>query len=84
MNKALLTKADFWAYEQEWRIIEHDKGPGAHIYPPSLLDGIILGARICPENRAKVLSWVSSRATKIEVLQARFHADLFRVEAIPV
>lgn len=81
VSKALLTKADYWSYEEEWRIIEHEKGPGQYRYPPTLLDGIVLGAKISSEDKAKVLGWVEQSASPIEVTQARFHPDLFRIEA---
>jgi hypothetical protein len=76
-EKALLTKADYWSYEKEWRILEHDKGPGVHVYPPALLDGIIMGA-LTPENdRALVREWIAERHVPTELLQARFHEQLY-------
>lgn len=82
-EKALLTKADFWHYEQEWRIIEHQRGPGVHPFPLSLLDGIILGARITRENRDRVLEWVARRNAPTELLEATFDDQLFSMRIRP-
>jgi hypothetical protein len=80
IDKALLTKADFWSYEQEWRVIDHDTGPGVHKFPGELLDAIILGARISAEDRQKVLTWVAQRRTIIEVLHAQIDDERFRLK----
>lgn len=82
-EKALLTKADFWGYEEEWRIIEHDLGPGVHRFPPELLDGVILGARISANDRQRVLDWTSGRRG-IDILQAKFSNSEFRIEVSPL
>jgi hypothetical protein len=82
-TKALLTKADYWSYEKEWRIIEHDKGPGVHIFPPALLDGIILGAATSKDDRALVRKWIVERRLPTELLQARFHEQLYALRLEP-
>lgn len=84
-RKTLLTKADFWSYEQEWRIIEHDLGPGLHRFDPAeLLDGVILGANIRPDHKSKILEWVESRWMKIAVFEARVDATYFRLNVVPL
>jgi len=83
-TKALLAKADFWGYEEEWRIVEHELGPGVHQFPPELLDGVILGARISDENKQNVMSWVATRKNNLEILQARFNDKSFRLDIVPV
>ena len=77
-EKALFTKADYWDYEKEWRIFDlHEVG--YHPFRPGVLDGIILGARISPEDRALVLNWVEARKTPTEVLVASFDPQRFRL-----
>jgi hypothetical protein len=83
-EKALLTKADFWSYEEEWRIVEYEPGPGIHQFPPELLDGIILGAKISPTDRQKVLGWAAMRGNSFEILQAQFSDSEFRLNIVPV
>lgn len=78
-EKALLTKADFWSYEEEWRIVEHDGGPGIHKFPRELLDTVILGAHISPEDQGKVLKWIEQRTTETNVLQTQVDAKNFRL-----
>lgn len=80
-EKALLKKADFWSYEEEWRIIEHDLGPGVHSFPPELLDGVILGARISANDKQRVFEWTSDKPN-LEVLQAKFSSSDFRLEIL--
>lgn len=79
-EKAALTKASFWSYEEEWRIIEHDAGPGVHKFSGQLLDGIILGSRISSTDREKVDNWIVQRSDKpINLLQAEIHQSKFRI-----
>ena len=58
---ALLTKAKGWEYEEEWRIFDHEKGPGTQTYPPEALKSVILGCRISPENRIRITQWCRAR-----------------------
>lgn len=83
IDTALVTKADFWSYEQEWRIFSHEVGPGQHPYPASLLDGIILGLRTPPDVEASVRSWVHDRHPRVELLRASMHPERFGLEIIP-
>ncbi|KAA2235590.1 DUF2971 domain-containing protein [Salinarimonas soli] len=75
-EKALLTKADFWRYEQEYRTV--NRTPGAQPYDQALLTGVILGARITSEDRAAVLDWLHDRPD-VEIIQAVIHPGLFRL-----
>lgn len=79
MEKALLTKADFWSYEEEWRIVEHEVGPGIHTFPASLLNAVVLGARITSDDRARIIEMVANRKTQTEILQARIDDKKFRL-----
>jgi hypothetical protein len=79
VKKSLLTKADFWAYEEEWRIIEMGGPKRSYVFPPRALDGIILGARISDEDKAFVLETISQRSVPTHALQARIHPELFRI-----
>lgn len=81
-DNALLTKADFWSYEEEWRIVEHEAGPGVHKFPAGLLDVVILGARISSADKQKVLEWVAQRKTKAGVLQAQIDTERFRLKIL--
>jgi hypothetical protein len=82
VDAALLTKAELWSYEDEWRIVEHDQGPGVHNFPAELLDAVILGACISSEDRQKLLKWIALRKQKMEVLTARIDSDEFRLDIL--
>lgn len=78
-EKALLTKADFWSYEEEWRIVEHEAGPGVHKFPAGLLDAVILGARISPKDQERITKLVAQRRTKTDILHAQIDTKRFRL-----
>ncbi|WP_133480200.1 DUF2971 domain-containing protein [Cognatilysobacter segetis] len=82
IDKAVLTKADYWEYEKEWRIVEHDLGPGAHIYPAAALDGVIFGACCEPDTIDKVRKLLVRRP--IELMQARVSKTEFRIHVEPL
>lgn len=82
---AMLMKADFWAYEQEYRLFRHDilGGAGLESFAPDRLDGIIFGARCGADERAIVKRWVEERALEVEFLQAVPDARQYRVRIQP-
>lgn len=84
MAKTILVKASFWEYEREWRIVEHEKGPGVHKFPSELLDGVILGLKTSVEDRERVVSWINNQKHHVEVFQAVLSKDDFAIEVIPV
>jgi hypothetical protein len=70
MESVLLTKADHWAYEKEWRLIHYSDGAGAYRFPSEALTGIVLGSRISESNEQKVLEWLAARANPIKVMRS--------------
>lgn len=80
LDKMLLTKADFWSYEQEWRMISWNAGPGAYKFPSECLDAIIFGARSSPADRELVAGWVNERPHPIKLYEAKFNGRLFRLD----
>ncbi len=76
----LLTKAKDWCYEDEWRIIDHDRGAGDRVFPAELLVGVILGARITREDKHTVAEWVKESVSPVEVLQANRATGAFSLE----
>ena len=57
ISHALTTKAKDWRYEDEWRAVDFTHGPGIHMYPAEALTGVILGCRITPANRQRIMQW---------------------------
>lgn len=80
-----LTKYIGWSYEEEWRIIDHEAGPGAHAYPAELLRGVIFGLRMPEDERAKIRAWTKKRGHSVKFHEAiqsdrRFKIDVREVE----
>jgi hypothetical protein len=79
----LLTKAIDWRYEEEYRIIDHDHGAGDKAFPSELLAGVILGARMTPDDKGAVVEWVNERKYHMEVLEASVASGSFSLEIRP-
>ena len=85
------TKAEFWRYEEEYRIIGYERVDWGQkldgrfcSFQPSLLCGITLGMSISSTDRDTVLRWVDHRP-EILVYQAgedteKFWMDIWRVK----
>ena len=80
LEKMLLTKADFWSYEHEWRMFDSNSGPGTHKFPPSCLDAVIFGARSTSDDREMILEWLKGRKEPVKLYEAKFNEKLFRLD----
>lgn len=81
-GRALLTKADFWAYEEEWRALGKE-GAGEQPFYPKSLWGIIFGARATAETRALVAAWIEERGIPLDLMDAVPDRDTFRLNIVP-
>jgi len=77
---ALLSKADFWSYENEWRLINPKRPPGVHRYPSELLEGVILGAKISDEDKDQLKEWISTLKHQVKLFQATINEKNFRID----
>lgn len=66
----LLNKAVGWRYEEEWRIIDHNTGPGEKTFLEQSLVGITLGARMKSEDRRFVIECLKTRKYPVPLFQA--------------
>lgn len=66
----ILTKASAWAYEEEWRIIDHQTCPGLKTFPAELLVGVILGATMRPDDRQYVAGLLEKRLQPVRLYEA--------------
>jgi hypothetical protein len=82
LRKALLTKAKFWEYEKEWRIVGHDTPPGVYTFPAGLLKGVILGVRITEKDKGKVMSWVNNMEYKPRIYQAQLKGSEYGLNIV--
>jgi hypothetical protein len=80
----LLTKADVWSYEEEWRVIEYTTGPGIYPFPPGLLVAVILGCRMIPTDKHLMCQWCARRCPRPKIFQARVAEGEFRLDLIDI
>lgn len=83
IDALILTKSDHWDYEREWRLIllsEEAIGPGIGIsLPPEAVTEVVLGCRILPENRDRLLEAVAQYCPTADVHQAQRDRREFRL-----
>jgi len=84
MRQALLTKARDWRYEDEWRVVDHEKGPGVHQYPAEAFTVVILGCRITPNDRQRIMEWCRKRNPRPDVYWAEEKEGEFGLDIIPI
>ncbi len=80
VDKFFLTKYSGWSYEDEWRIIDHDNGPGLRSYPPELLKSITFGLRTSNEVRSQVRLWAAQRASTVQFLECVRSDHHFKIQ----
>ncbi len=84
MQTTLLTKSKIWEYEQEWRIINHDKGPGIYNFSGELLTGVIFGCKILEEYKQQIKKLTSDRKIQPKLYQAEVKKDKFGINIIEI
>jgi hypothetical protein len=80
---ALLTKADCWEHEEEWRLIGSQVGYLG--FEPHALAGMILGAKMSKEDRDYFIQHALSRRTnspQLEISQAILDEVDYRIKTI--
>jgi hypothetical protein len=78
----LMTKADFWIYEKEWRIFDPDNGPGIRAYPDEMLTGVIFGCEMPYEDRQLIRGWAKGRKVPLKLYQTTKKEKEFGLEII--
>lgn len=79
-DKALLTKSSIWSYEEEWRMISYNLGPGIIVTPNDLLKKVIIGANATNETIDLVLSSIEIRKHRPEVVYAKVDGRDYRIK----
>ncbi len=80
MDKALLTKAEQWSYEAEWRLCRYKDGPGIVQFRPQNLTGVIIGALASVPTVDTVVAWVRQRSAPINVYRAAVSVKRFELD----
>jgi len=83
-RKAILVKADFWSYEEEWRVVDPVMGAGAHDFNPPDLDGIIFGKKTSQQHKDEFITLAANHPGKVELLQADIDAHKYRLICVPI
>lgn len=79
VDQIFLTKYSDWRYEKEWRIIEHDAGPGSHEYPDELLRTITFGLNTTASDRELVRTWAARRGHSVAFHQCVLDQRQFKL-----
>ena len=79
-DKVLLTKAKCWEHETEWRISVADYANRAIKSPHPILEGIILGCKMSPEQRMEIIELNNQRARPVQIFEARKKKFEFALE----
>ncbi len=80
----LVTKAEDWAYEKEWRLAEPGTQPGQRKYPPESLTGVILGCRMNKKNREQINRWCRERKPRPTLYEAKEKRTEFGLDITPI
>lgn len=80
----LVTKAEDWAYEKEWRLADPGSRPGQRQYPPESLTGVIFGCRMDEKNKEQVKRWCREREPRPTLYEARKKRSEFGLDIVPI
>ncbi|MFC1537317.1 DUF2971 domain-containing protein [Gemmatimonadota bacterium] len=62
------SKSKDWEYEKECRFLRNT--PGSESFLPESLTGLILGCKMCEQDKKKIKEWISQRKTPLTLKQA--------------
>lgn len=82
-DKVILTKASFWAYEREWRIIEHERGSGVYRFDKKDLKQVIFGVKTSRDDIEAVLNVLKDNHLSPQILRARLHEKRYAIVLAP-
>jgi Protein of unknown function (DUF2971) len=80
----LVTKANDWEYEKEWRLADPGSGPGPQEYPAESLTGVIFGCRMNEKNRKQIQEWCREREQPPKLFEAKEKRTEYGLDIIPI
>jgi hypothetical protein len=83
VNATLLTKSADWAYEREWRIIDHLVGKGPKPFAPELLTGVIFGSRISDGDRQQIRELLSGNGRNVSFYRGGLDEREWKIDVVP-
>lgn len=82
-DKVILSKASFWAYEREWRIIEHERGNGIYRFDENDLKQVIFGVKTSADDIETVLKVLKDKHLSPQLLRAHLHGQRYALVLAP-
>jgi|TARA_R110002012_G_scaffold111201_4_gene256041 hypothetical protein len=82
MQRSVLTKSSDWAYEFEKRMLDYRGTPGFREFPPEVLKGVVLGARISVEDEEFIRDLLVQRGSPAEIYKAELSSTEFTLNLI--
>lgn len=73
------TKSKHWSYEKEYRLVLWGKTSTPYPIGIEAVDEIILGCKILPKNKSRVISIVKGKSHPIRLIQAEKHPERFEL-----
>ena len=83
-DKILFTKASCWEHEAEWRISFSAPTKRVRRSPQPILDGIILGCNMKPDQRSEIIELNRRRSHPVAIFEARKKKLEFALEIAPL
>jgi hypothetical protein len=84
MEAAILTKAQGWRYEREWRLFTPGNAGKFVEFQSRELTGLILGCATSTEDQRKIRSWLAQRSTPLNSFVAhRKSQDRYELDIVP-
>ena len=81
----LLTKADVWSYEQEWRILQRNIKPGLRTFKdPDFVTGVIFGALMPDDQKQNIRTWMDQGGFQVQFYQCHFADQAYALNIVPV
>jgi hypothetical protein len=80
----LLTKAQHWDYEKEWRIIDYKEGSGIKHFPEKHLIGVIIGCHMLEGNKQKIIKWCTDRNPRPTLYETKPKTREFGLDIIQI
>lgn len=78
IEKALFIKADYWAYENEWRVLSRNY-IGHKLFCPRDLPTIVFGAKCSQADKRSVEKWARTGKLAPAFYQAQFDSKTFEL-----
>lgn len=84
MRSLFLTKAQSWHYEEEWRLIDVERGAGIHTFDRSDIKEVIFGVKTDPRIRSSVIETINNQNLYPKLYQAELQARSFEIKINPL